>query len=119
MIFDPEQEDSTKAALLAPHLDALRDREWRMAYTNSSATGVARTARVSSEGLSGTRSKAYRTHLGWVSTIDDVERMAMALALEREHGLVAIVSHSKAAIATLFRLGEDGAHRYGIEVRMK
>jgi len=125
-IFDPEQEDSKKAALWTPHLEALRDKGWRIAYTDGSGIQDApvedrlRSAGVFSEGPCGTRSLSYGTCLGTTASVADAERMAMALALEKEQdGLLAIASDSMAALATLHHLANGGPPRSHIETRIK
>ena len=118
-IFDPSQEDSKKAALWNPHLDDLRDRGWRMAYTDGSGEDRTKAAGVSSEGVCGSRRREYGGFLGPLASVADAERLAITLALEEERGLVAIASDSQAALRTLFNLADGGTPRSHIEKRMK
>ena len=122
-IFLPDQEESKVRELWSPHLDSLRDRGWRMAYTDGSGAEGARASGVYSEGVSGTPTRGYGSHLGTggATTVADAERLAIALALEQEHPAqpLAILSDSMAAISTLRNLAKGNPPRSGIEGRMK
>ena len=81
-IFDPEQEDSKKDALLTPHLEALREKGWRIAYTDSSGAKGTHAVGVFSEG---SRPRTYGGYVGPTASVADAERLGLALALEKEH----------------------------------
>ena len=90
-----------------------------MAYTDGSkAEGLAAEG-VFSEGPCGSRPNSYGDYLGDTASIADAERLAMTLAMEREPGMLAILSDSKAAIATAHRLANGATPRSDIERRMK
>ena len=70
---------------MGPLLEDLRDRGWRMAYTDGSGAEGQHAAGVVSEGPCGTTDKSYGEYLGDASSVADAERLGLALALEREH----------------------------------
>ena len=118
-IFEPSEEDSKKADLWGPHLEALRDRGWRMAYTDGSKADELAASGIFSEGPCGTRERSYGGYLGGYASIADAERHAMALALGQEPGNVALLCYSRAAISTAHRLAAGGTPRSGIEKAIK
>lgn len=120
-IFDPAQEESKTAGLWATHLDSLRDRGWRVAYTDGSGAEGIHAAGVTSEGPCGWAGKSYGEFLGEEASVAGAERLGLTLALEREHPEqpLALASDSRAAIATLRALSRGASPRSDIEIRQK
>ena len=104
-----------------PQLDSLKDRGWRVAYTDGSGAEATHAAGVSSEGPCGWAGKTYGEFLGEEASVADSERLGITLALEREHTeqLLVLASDSKAAIATLRLLARGAPPRSDVEVRQK
>jgi len=81
-IFEPVQEYSLKAALWAPHLEDLREKGWRIAYTDGSGTEGRLVEGVFLECVCGTRTSTHREYLGPTASVAHAERLAMPLALQ-------------------------------------
>ena len=120
-IFEASQEESKKSSFWAPRLDALRDRGWRIAYTDGSGAEGVHAAGVHSEGTCGSTPKSYGKYAGHTASVADAELLGICLALETEHQgrPLVIASDSQAALKTRFNLARGEPPRSGIETRIK
>jgi len=100
-------------------IGTLLDGGWRLCYTDGTGREGQVAAGVFSEDRKANPSQTYGTFGGPLCSVADGERLAIALALEKEESnMIAIISDSQAAVHTVWNLSRGQPPRSDIELRI-
>jgi len=119
-ILEPQDEKSHTPGYWQAGLGTLLDEGWRVCYTDGTGREGETAAGVYSHDRKGNPPRSYGSFAGNISSVEDGERLAIALALEKEEAeMIAIASESQAAIQSIRNISKGVPPRSQIECRIK